>query len=96
LSSAAIELGLVDELRIFRNPVVVGGGRPFLPPVTEEVPPNLIETRTSAAAPILGRRIEEMPDRPAGIETEAIRVTGDYGTGVRPRANTVEYRIGMR
>jgi len=36
LSSAAIKLGLIDELRIFRNPVVVGGGRPFLPPVTED------------------------------------------------------------
>jgi len=57
---------------------------------------NLIETRMSAAAPILGRRIEKMPDRPAGIETEANWVTGDYGTGVRPRANTVEYRIGLR
>jgi dihydrofolate reductase len=38
LAAAAIELGLVDELRIFRNPVVVGGGTPFLPPVTEHVP----------------------------------------------------------
>ena len=35
LAAAAIELGLVDELRMFRNPVVVGGGTPFLPPVTE-------------------------------------------------------------
>src|ERR1044072_6797445 len=32
LAAAAIELGLVDELRMFRNPVVVGGGMPFLPP----------------------------------------------------------------
>jgi dihydrofolate reductase len=32
LAAAAIELGLVDELRMFRNPVVVGGGTPFLPP----------------------------------------------------------------
>jgi dihydrofolate reductase len=37
LAAAAIELGLVDELRMFRNPVVVGGGTPFLPPVTAEV-----------------------------------------------------------
>src|SRR3954464_13257058 len=29
LAAAAIELGLVDELRTFRNPVVVGGGTPF-------------------------------------------------------------------
>jgi dihydrofolate reductase len=41
-----IELGLVDELRMFRNPVVVGGGTPFLPPVTEDVRLDLVETRT--------------------------------------------------
>jgi dihydrofolate reductase len=46
LAAAAIELGLVDELRIFRYPVVVGGGTPFLPPVTEDVPLDLVETRT--------------------------------------------------
>ena len=31
---------------MFRHPVVVGGGTPFLPPVTEDVPVDLIETRT--------------------------------------------------
>ena len=31
---------------MFRNPVVVGGGTPFLPPVPEDVPLDLIETRT--------------------------------------------------
>ena len=46
LAAAAIELGLVDELRIFRNPVVVGGGTPFLPPVTEVVHLELVDTRT--------------------------------------------------
>src|SRR3954447_2981176 len=46
LAAEAVELGLVDELHIFRNPVVVGGGTPFLPPVTEDVPLDLIETRT--------------------------------------------------
>ena len=46
LASAAIELGLVDELRIFRNPVLVGGGTPLLPPVTEHVALDLVETRT--------------------------------------------------
>jgi dihydrofolate reductase len=48
LAAAAIELGLVDELRIFRNPVVVGGGTPYLPPVTRDIPLELIETRTFA------------------------------------------------
>jgi riboflavin biosynthesis pyrimidine reductase len=46
LAAAAVELGLVDELRMFRYPVVIGGGTPFLPPVTEDVPLDLIETRT--------------------------------------------------
>lgn len=46
LAAAAIELGLVDELRILRHPIVVGGGTPFLPPVTEDVALDLIETRT--------------------------------------------------
>jgi len=30
---------------MFRNPVVVGGGTPFLPPVTEDVRLDLVETR---------------------------------------------------
>src|ERR671937_1440306 len=46
LAAAAIELGLVDELRMLRHPVVVGGGTPFLPPVTEDVPLELVETTT--------------------------------------------------
>ena len=46
LAGQAVELGLVDEFRIFRNPVIVGGGTPLLPPVTEDIPLELIETRT--------------------------------------------------
>ena len=46
LAAAAIELALVDELRMFRYPIIVGGGTPFLPPVTEAVPLELTETRT--------------------------------------------------
>jgi dihydrofolate reductase len=46
LAAAAIELGLVDELRMFRHPIIVGGGTPFLPAVTETISLDLIETRT--------------------------------------------------
>jgi dihydrofolate reductase len=46
LAAQAIELGLVDELRVFRYPVVVGGGTPFLPPVTDDIALDLIESRT--------------------------------------------------
>jgi dihydrofolate reductase len=55
LAAAAIELGLVDELRIFRYPVVIGGGTPFLPPVAEHVPLDLIETRTFGSRVIYER-----------------------------------------
>ena len=55
LAAAAIELGLVDELRMFRYPVVIGGGTPFLPPVTEHVPLDLIETRTFGSRVIYER-----------------------------------------
>jgi dihydrofolate reductase len=55
LAAAAIELGLVDELRMFRYPVVVGGGTPFLPPVTEDVPLDLIENRTFGSRVIYER-----------------------------------------
>jgi dihydrofolate reductase len=55
LAAAAIELGLVDELRMFRYPVVVGGGTPFLPPVSEAVPLDLIETRTIGSRVIYER-----------------------------------------
>ncbi|MGH2859523.1 MAG: dihydrofolate reductase family protein [Solirubrobacteraceae bacterium] len=55
LAAAAIELGLVDELRMFRNPIILGGGTPFLPPVIEEVPLELIETRTFGSRVIYER-----------------------------------------
>jgi dihydrofolate reductase len=63
LAAVAIELGLVDELRMFRKPVIVGGGTPFLPPVTEDILIDLIDTRTFGSV-IYERygRVREDPD----------------------------------
>ena len=55
LAAQAIELGLVDELSMFRHPVVVGGGTPFLPPVNDDVALDLIETRTFGSLVIYER-----------------------------------------
>ena len=66
LAAAAIDLGLVDELRIFRVPIVVGGGTPYLPPVTEDMLLDLIETTTFGARVIYERyrlRIRRPPRR---------------------------------
>jgi len=64
LAATAIELGLVDELRIFRYPVVVGGGTPYLPPVTEEFSMELIETTTFGSRVIYERyrRVRDQSD----------------------------------
>jgi dihydrofolate reductase len=63
LAAAAIELGLVDELRMFRYPIVAGGGTPYLPPVTEDVRLDLIETRTFGSRVIYERyqRVRGVP-----------------------------------
>jgi len=55
LAAQAIELGLVDELRMFRHPVVLGGGTPFLPPVTEQIPLQVIETQAIGSRAIYER-----------------------------------------
>jgi dihydrofolate reductase len=55
LAAQAVELGLVDELRLFRHAVVVGGGTPFLPPVTGDIALELIETRTFGSRVIYER-----------------------------------------
>jgi dihydrofolate reductase len=55
LAAAAVELGLLDEMRMFRHPVVIGGGTPFLPPVTESIPLDLVETRTFGSRVVFER-----------------------------------------
>ncbi len=53
LAAEAIGLGLVDEFRMFRNPVIVGGGTPFLPPVAETIParPDRVQNLRLAGDP---------------------------------------------
>jgi dihydrofolate reductase len=57
LAAAAIELGLVDELRMCRKsgPRRWRRAPPFLPPVTEDVPLDLVETRTFGSRVIYER-----------------------------------------
>lgn len=45
LAAVAIEAGLVDEFRMFRCPIAVGGGTPYWPPVTRAVELELVETQ---------------------------------------------------
>lgn len=46
LASAFIELGLVDEYRLFISPVVLGGGTPYFPTQDDRINLKLIERQT--------------------------------------------------
>ena len=63
LAAEAITLGLVDEFRIFRHPIVVGGGTSFFPPLTEGFPLELVETRTFGSRVIYERYRREAATR---------------------------------
>ncbi|MEF2979324.1 dihydrofolate reductase family protein [Subtercola sp. YIM 133946] len=55
LAAQALRLGLIDELRVFRYPVVLGGGTPYLPPLAEPRPFSMIEARTFASSVVFER-----------------------------------------
>ncbi len=46
LASTCMELGLIDEWRLFVSPVLLGGGTPYSPPSEKKINLELIETRT--------------------------------------------------
>lgn len=46
LAASLIAHDLVDEFRLFVNPVLVGGGRRYFPPLPERLDLELVETRT--------------------------------------------------
>jgi dihydrofolate reductase len=55
LAGQCIQLDLVDEFRLFVNPVLVGGGKPFFPPVDSRLDLELAETRQFGAEAVLLR-----------------------------------------
>jgi dihydrofolate reductase len=46
LASTLMKPGLIDEYRLFVNPVVLGGGTPYFPALDERINLSLLETRT--------------------------------------------------
>ena len=46
LARACMELGLIDEWRLFVSPVLLGGGTPYFPALDNRINLELVETKT--------------------------------------------------
>lgn len=55
LAAAAMEQDLVDEFRMFRYPVIVGGGTPFFPPLEAPLELTLVDTKNFGSHVIFER-----------------------------------------
>lgn len=55
LAAAVMPFGLIDEYQLVVNPIILGGGTPFFPPLVKPLKLQLIETRPFKAGPILLR-----------------------------------------
>jgi dihydrofolate reductase len=66
LASTLIGHGLVDEYRLFVNPVVLGGGTPFFPALERRIALELAETRTFPAGTVYLRYRARGAGEPAG------------------------------
>lgn len=55
LAGALIRLGLVDEFHLMVNPVVLGRGTPYFPPLDHKIPLQLVETRPFSGGVMLLR-----------------------------------------
>lgn len=60
LAGAAMESGLIDELRLFRSPIVLGAGTPFFPPLTDAMELELLETRSFSSSRVIYERYRRL------------------------------------
>jgi dihydrofolate reductase len=63
LARACMELGLIDEWRLFVSPVLLGGGTPYFPPLDETINLELVDTQTFGAR-VVYLRYRPVPNDP--------------------------------
>ena len=55
IAATLMRAGLIDEVRLFVNPVILGAGLPFVPPLDDRIDLALLETRTFRLGVVLLR-----------------------------------------
>jgi len=55
LAASFMRLGLIDEFRLFFQPVILGGGKPMFQPLRDKINLRLVETRNFASGVVLLR-----------------------------------------
>ncbi len=53
LAATFVQLGLIDEYRLYIHPIILGGGKPMFPPLPDRINLKLIETRTFGSGVVL-------------------------------------------
>jgi dihydrofolate reductase len=61
LATTCMELGLIDEWRLFVSPVLLGGGTPYFPALERPINLELVETRTFGSR-VVYMRYRRVPD----------------------------------
>jgi dihydrofolate reductase len=68
IGATFMQLGLIDEYRLYVYPVVLGGGKPFFPALDRPANLRLVETRTFTSGVVLLRFQPEDPSTGSGGE----------------------------
>jgi len=76
LARACMELGLIDEWRLFVSPVLLGDGTPYFPPLEKQINLELVETKTfgSRVVYLRYRRCRTACRRSSHLRTLALTV----------------------
>jgi dihydrofolate reductase len=70
LAASFMQLGLIDEYRLYVHPVILGSGKPMFPPLRDKIGLQLVETRTFGSGVVLLSYRQAAPPAPKHVESD--------------------------